>query len=469
MEHFYEEGFEKYLKEQADQFKIEPSKKAWHGIYNNFHPGRRWPSAATGLMIILLLTLTNNLNTRQQRELLEKYSASANADKKILKTHERPAGKEHDDDVDFSTIREMIALLSQQEAAASPEITSDAPKSEDVVVPNQQATAVQPAVQANTIKTSATNLPANNISQAGVVKDIKKTSVETSNAVNIKEDNTEVAGSFMTGLPVESLQNPLANNLSQKDYQEGIEDLKARIKKVRKNPVHFTYYVSPTINYRTLTKAEGYTPPDPNSNGQYVVIGNKGAQQQIAPGLELGTALSFRLAKHLEFSGGFQMNYSGYNITASYIHPIISSLLLINNGTAQPVPAISYYSNDNTQSKVTLHSYNIEASLPIGVKYEFFRNDKITLNAVSNLAPTLLLFQRSYLLSADTKNYVSYPDLTRNINLNAELGVYMGFNINKTKYQIGPQFRSQVLSNFKNNSPYAEHLLNYGIRLAVGR
>ncbi|GAC1384871.1 MAG: hypothetical protein NVSMB45_13150 [Ginsengibacter sp.] len=461
MEHFYEDGFEKYLKEQADQFKIEPSKKAWHGIYNNFHPGRRWPSAATGLMIILLLTLTNNLNTRQQRELLEKYSASANADKKPANKHPRQAQKTSDDDMDFSTIRDMIALLTPQDISAVDPTT---------LIPSSLETAkdaVQPAVK------NVNPAVANTIAQPLVSKDAKKLATETATEKIILNNTVSVEESKsynpISNLPVESLQKPLANNLSQKNYLDNIEDLKAKIKKVRKNPLHFSYYVSPTLNYRTLTKVDGYMSPNINSIGQYVEIGNKGVYQHIAPGLEAGSAFSFKLAKKLEFLGGLQINYSGYNITASYIHPIISSLLLINNGVAQPVPAISYFSNDNTQSKVTLHSYNIESSIPIGLNYQFFKNDRISFNAVSSLAPTLILFQRSYLLSADTKNYVSSSDLIRNFNLNAELGVYMGFNINKTKYQIGPQFRSQMLSNFKSNAPYSEHLLNYGIRFTISK
>ena len=35
---FYTDEFEQLLKEKADQFRMYPSKRVWHSIYNNLHP-----------------------------------------------------------------------------------------------------------------------------------------------------------------------------------------------------------------------------------------------------------------------------------------------------------------------------------------------------------------------------------------------------------------------------------------------
>ncbi len=64
---FYENDFEQFLKESADQFRMSPSKKVWHGIYNNTHPGRRWPSVAMSLLFIFTLVLVGHLNTQQNQ------------------------------------------------------------------------------------------------------------------------------------------------------------------------------------------------------------------------------------------------------------------------------------------------------------------------------------------------------------------------------------------------------------------
>ncbi|MGH2564085.1 MAG: hypothetical protein ACRDE5_06215, partial [Ginsengibacter sp.] len=55
--------FEQSLKEHADEFKMIPSKRVWHGIYNDLHPGRRWPSIAMALSLIFTLVVIGYLNT----------------------------------------------------------------------------------------------------------------------------------------------------------------------------------------------------------------------------------------------------------------------------------------------------------------------------------------------------------------------------------------------------------------------
>ena len=60
---FYPENFERFLKGHADQFKMTPSKKVWHGIYNDLHPGRRWPSVAMSMVFIFTLVIIGHLNT----------------------------------------------------------------------------------------------------------------------------------------------------------------------------------------------------------------------------------------------------------------------------------------------------------------------------------------------------------------------------------------------------------------------
>src|ERR1035438_1494927 len=57
-------NFEESLKEQADDFKMIPSKKVWHGIYNDIHPGRRWPSITVALLLICTLVFIGQLNLR---------------------------------------------------------------------------------------------------------------------------------------------------------------------------------------------------------------------------------------------------------------------------------------------------------------------------------------------------------------------------------------------------------------------
>lgn len=55
-------NFEQSLKDHADQFSIVPSKRVWNGIYNNLHPGSKWPSFAMALVFLFTLVGVGHWN-----------------------------------------------------------------------------------------------------------------------------------------------------------------------------------------------------------------------------------------------------------------------------------------------------------------------------------------------------------------------------------------------------------------------
>jgi len=56
-------NFERLLKDRSEEFKMYPTKRVWHSIYNNIHPGRKWPSIAMCIVLISILLLVGFLNT----------------------------------------------------------------------------------------------------------------------------------------------------------------------------------------------------------------------------------------------------------------------------------------------------------------------------------------------------------------------------------------------------------------------
>src|SRR5690242_577343 len=54
--------FEQSLKDHADQFRMTPSKRVWNGIYNNLHPGSKWPSLTVAVVFIITLVTIGTLN-----------------------------------------------------------------------------------------------------------------------------------------------------------------------------------------------------------------------------------------------------------------------------------------------------------------------------------------------------------------------------------------------------------------------
>src|SRR6476660_6764412 len=49
---FYTDDFEQFLKESADDFRMYPSRRVWNSLYNDLHPGRKWPSMTVFLLIL---------------------------------------------------------------------------------------------------------------------------------------------------------------------------------------------------------------------------------------------------------------------------------------------------------------------------------------------------------------------------------------------------------------------------------
>ena len=61
---FHTDDFERLLREKSDEFRMYPSKRIWHSIYNNIHPGHKWPSVAMCITLISALLLIGYLNSR---------------------------------------------------------------------------------------------------------------------------------------------------------------------------------------------------------------------------------------------------------------------------------------------------------------------------------------------------------------------------------------------------------------------
>ncbi|MEP7107485.1 MAG: hypothetical protein ABI760_05870, partial [Ferruginibacter sp.] len=61
---FHTDDFERLLRERSNEFRMYPSKRIWHSIYNNIHPGRKWPSVAMSITLISALLFMGYLNTK---------------------------------------------------------------------------------------------------------------------------------------------------------------------------------------------------------------------------------------------------------------------------------------------------------------------------------------------------------------------------------------------------------------------
>ena len=61
--------FEQSLRDHADHFVMVPSKRVWHGIYNNLHPGSKWPSITVAIVFLFALIGIGHFNNNSSKQL----------------------------------------------------------------------------------------------------------------------------------------------------------------------------------------------------------------------------------------------------------------------------------------------------------------------------------------------------------------------------------------------------------------
>ena len=72
-------SFEDFIQQQSDDFRMYPSKRVWHSLYNNLHPGRKWPSISMCIVLLTTLFLVGYLNTRDTHSTVAQHQLTKNS------------------------------------------------------------------------------------------------------------------------------------------------------------------------------------------------------------------------------------------------------------------------------------------------------------------------------------------------------------------------------------------------------
>ena len=447
---FYLENFEKFLKGHADQFKMTPSKKVWHGIYNDLHPGRRWPSVAITMVFIFTLIIIGHLNTNNGH-----YTALND----LNSSHNLAVVKSTHSLAKRSSIKQEVNQNNPDANISNDDPANTASYLLPVITDDQAVS--NPKVGLSNVNGSESNKTVfENKSENISTEKIENTLTLTSNV-----DNITTASQDLTQAPASEEESAGVTSINNKEVSTFVKDINSNIpvqanenniqKRKRNSSVIWTYSISPSFSYRYFSDEKM----------------NKSVTQKPMIGYEAGTAMSFNIFKKLQFTTGLQLNYSGYKIKANSTHPIVATIILNSEtpGQYSAYSTMSHYGNTTSTELSTLKNYSLQASIPIGLQYVFAANDNIKIGAAAAIQPTLIIANQAYLLSTDKKNYLTAPNLYRNWNMNTNFTTYISFSSNSFNWQIGPQIRYQLLSTYSNHFPVKEHLINYGIRLGISK
>ena len=472
--------FEQSLKEHADEFKMIPSKRVWHGIYNDMHPGRRWPSVTMSLLLIFTLVVVGHLNTHNGYKPFNSTNISLqskNAARNLKPVEISKKAKEIalQKSVPTNVTIAKSAKSQFENIESKPEVDINSNYSTENIIADDllaQSTFLNHQSGSEIKENNKENdIPETNIiirSQgiSGVKSnDVIKEQIIVNNSNNLQSDQQitikNINLKYTTIVSDNNSNNVVKNDLSETDK-------KPNKLKQKNNKISWVYFLAPQVN-SVVFGGESVHPDVINPSVIAINRNNNKVLHNPAPGFESGVQVNYLLAKKLSFSSGLHITYSGYNIISNEVHPTFANLFLKDpvTGDVYSKSYITHYGNGTGQTEILLRNYNLQASIPIGFQYEFSGNNKIQFNVAADYEPSMIIKSNAYILSSDGNNYINDPDLLRKINMSSNFGLFATFSSAKFKWQIGPNVRYQWLSTYKTDYTVKEHLINYGIRIGI--
>jgi hypothetical protein len=523
MEHkFYTDNFERLLKEKSDEFRMYPSKRVWHSIYNDLHPDRKWPSITVSLLLVSILFLIGYWNSSADKKTTAMLIAQADAaTKKVLENNNTPTP------VNSPTFHNAVILPEAQPTSATGNYRSGtlaynknssskttAPGNKNFTVSSIQThtSAKLPALnnQSNALIVTVNNNPVvkytegeygavkaaanHNASQTTETEKTFKVKSSSAFAVELtnKAEETVIAANDNINNPAPLSSAEEKNTGSNKSASEikksvngksvlsaedksWIEHYALYNKNYRrrwKGRLSSEIYFTPSVGYRTFTSNTNAVPAVPAAFTTMVPPNTltPNINHKPAPGFEAGIGFSYSLAKNLRVKAGIQANFTNYTVSATQInHPVTTTIMLndLNSGYTYLESRSSTLANIPGINTHQVHNQTYQLSLPVGLAVKLASKEKLEWYAGAAIQPTYILGGKTHLISADHNNYVVEPSLMRRWGLNGGFETYFQYKLNNIILQAGPQLRYQFTSTYSKQYTYNEKLYNVGLKLGL--
>ena len=233
--------------------------------------------------------------------------------------------------------------------------------------------------------------------------------------------------------------------------------------------------LSPTVSYRTMGGSDvgadklyplgvnGIPPGGPNS---YI-------DHRPGFGFDASGSILYRLTRNLSVKGGLQFNFTRFPIKVYQDNG--------SNGTAATTTLQSPYgimmdsisstgmpmARSGKQNPITVDNDYYQLSAPVGFELRVLGNEQLQLNLAATIAPSYLLNSSSYMLSSGYTRYDKRPDMYRKLNFYAGAEAFLSYRVGNIRWQIGPEFRYQLLSSYTSQSGMTENLKSYGLKIGI--
>lgn len=449
-------NFEQSLKDHADDFTIVPSRRVWQGIYNNVHPGRKWPSFPMAIMLLLSLMGIGYLNNAPVHPAQKDFSLN----------NENLSSSSNSIQNNSPKNKLRIATINKNYNAGANYTTG-------TLALQKVQTGGENSSEVKEFKSNVEKNGNNKISTNGEIP------LRTRNLLDQASSNiiTEaLSPQKIENYPADLNKDAVTIIASKNESENDINDQKkansdiTKLLSKKKPRITFSYFVMPTVtnayfvgNEENLKDQGSILKINPNLSQT-----NRILNAQL--GLRLGGQIEYHLNPKFQLLLMGQIAYSGYTIISNN-QPLTTGKLALKGKTG-PVYSKAYFTNFGNgkgENQVPLKNYSLQVSIPVGVQYELWQNKGVGVFVNAAAGPTFVLKSNAHLLSSDGRNYVDDQSLMRKSNYTGYLGSHIEFTAKNMKWRVGPTVSYQLLSTYEDTYPVKEHLIDYGIKIGISK
>ncbi|ULQ52464.1 hypothetical protein [Flavihumibacter fluvii] len=456
---FFEDEFEQFLRQNADQHRMYPSEGVWTNIYRHLHSGRR--RIALGAMLLLVMSgiiwLANTDTISVSSKNPQAYSPVIQSNRTRQTTTSRSS----------VTVDDIIEKLRAK--SLIPPMAIAAPLS---LSPLQL---YKPAHLSDTYKVSDTQTPFTYPTEnpagdlTGIITEsdesfvVSRLVAKKAPVIRMQSAQPEVRE------PKLALSTPiLALNTPKSDFSTQVKI--SPVKKSTRNKVSYLMSFAPSIGYRNLFDGKNHITYGNSPLMVRHLNVNQFVDHQPAIGFELGGGIRYQVSRGFAIRTGLQLNLTRFSIAAFSHSPEKTTLSLTSAyGYQRETVATSNVRNIVGNDPERLQNQYLQLAVPIAAELKLFGDNKLQLNIAGSIQPVYLLNTNQYLLSNDFSNYVKEPSLIRRWNMATSIEAFISYTTRELRWQVGPQFRYNLMSTYKNQYPIRENLMEYGVKFGVSK
>lgn len=485
---FYDNDFEDFLKNQANQHRIYPADQVWRKIQGEIHGYRKWPALTVIAVVIIAALVVGTVAVKPHTEVQsQQIVARPPADKVQLELKEEAPGT--DNNKNYASHLSVDNITQQTIAKVDETIRFN--ESESLLIVPADETETFATINATT-KNVDKSFPDQELVSQEVVNDgavlVRNSSDEAFHKMAIPTDPRFIfSNNFSLGNTNYYLKNAVYRedefsfarsnnsgflNVELTSSQPATSSPFSRIAK-GSSKLDFQFYATPSVSYRRLiddvqgSLSKSYVTAIPYESN-YVIDLNHAIQHRPAIGYEVGFTLGYNLGKKFAIRSGFQFNTRQYNIDA-FVHSAEPATVALSTENSNLVfNTVSGFRNIDGSKPIELKNRYYEISMPIGVDWRPV-NKKFAWGIAAAIQPTYTFDKEPFIITSNYKNYADGSELMRNWNINANIETYLGYNTGKYRWQIGPQLRYQLMPTMANSFPIREYPVDLGIKLGLTR